>query len=93
MNTLTLFSFEGMEVTKTYLLKNIVSNDNIDIPENKISSDDSCGVPSVPIPNTVIKPTNAEGTWLETAWEIRKLLVLERKAFRCSLKTAQKKAK
>ncbi|MBP2664845.1 MAG: hypothetical protein H6Q71_2793, partial [Firmicutes bacterium] len=26
-------------------------------------------------PNTVVKPTNAEGTWLETAWEIRKLLV------------------
>ncbi|MBP2661467.1 MAG: hypothetical protein H6Q69_4499, partial [Firmicutes bacterium] len=31
--------------------------------------------PPVPIPNTVVKPTNAEGTWLETAWEIRKLLV------------------
>ena len=29
----------------------------------------------VPIPNTVVKPIYAEGTWLETAWEIRKLLV------------------
>ncbi|MDF2569362.1 MAG: hypothetical protein K0R55_966, partial [Sporomusa sp.] len=27
------------------------------------------------IPNTVVKPIYAEGTWLETAWEIRKLLV------------------
>ncbi|MBP2635680.1 MAG: hypothetical protein H6Q72_1587, partial [Firmicutes bacterium] len=35
-------------------------------------------VPPVPIPNTVVKPTNAEGTWLETAWEIRKLLVLKK---------------
>ncbi|MDF2570879.1 MAG: hypothetical protein K0R55_2483, partial [Sporomusa sp.] len=32
-------------------------------------------VPPVPIPNTVVKPIYAEGTWLETAWEIRKLLV------------------
>ena len=79
MNILTLFSFEGMQITKTYLLKYISNYDNISIPENKISSDDSCRAPPVPIPNTVVKPTNAEGTWLETAWEIRKLLVLERK--------------
>ncbi len=42
-----------------------------------LSSDDSCGAPPVPIPNTVVKPINAEGTWLETAWEIRKLLVVK----------------
>ena len=35
------------------------------------SGDDSCGVPPVPIPNTVVKPTYAESTWLETAWEDR----------------------
>ena len=64
-----------MRVTISYLLKYTSDYGNIDIPENKISSDDSCRVPPVPIPNTVVKPTNAEGTWLETAWEIRKLLV------------------
>ena len=32
-------------------------------------------VPPVPIPNTVVKHINAEGTWLETAWEIRELPV------------------
>ena len=35
-------------------------------------------VPPVPIPNTVVKHINAEGTWLETAWEIRELPVRER---------------
>ena len=55
MTTLTLFSFEGMRVTINYLLKNTSEYDNIDIPENKISSDDSCRAPPVPIPNTVVK--------------------------------------
>ena len=32
-------------------------------------------VPPVPIPNTVVKHIHAEGTWLETAWEDRELLV------------------
>ena len=77
--SLTLFSFEGMLVTRSYLLKYASDHANIDIPENNISSDDSCGAPPVPIPNTVVKPINAEGTWLETAWEIRKLLVQELK--------------
>ena len=31
--------------------------------------------PPVPIPNTVVKLINAESTWLETAWEDRKLLI------------------
>ena len=31
--------------------------------------------PPVPIPNTVVKHINAESTWLETAWEDRKLPV------------------
>ena len=35
------------------------------------SCDDSCEVPPVPIPNTVVKLTYAESTWLETAWEDR----------------------
>ena len=29
----------------------------------------------VPISNTVVKLINAESTWLETAWEDRKLLI------------------
>ena len=28
----------------------------------------------VPMPNTEVKLTNAESTWLEAAWEDRKLL-------------------
>ena len=35
------------------------------------SGDDSCGVPPVPISNTAVKPTYAESTWLEAAWEDR----------------------
>ena len=31
--------------------------------------------PPVPISNTVVKLINAESTWLETAWEDRKLLI------------------
>ena len=29
--------------------------------------------PPVPIPNTEVKLNSAEGTWLDTAWEIRSL--------------------
>ena len=71
---ITLFSFEGMRSCQKLLVEKASNAANVVIPE-KISSDDSCGAPPVPIPNTVVKPTNAEGTWLETAWEIRKLLV------------------
>ena len=40
-----------------------------------ISGDDGYVAPPVPIPNTVVKHINAESTWLETAWEDRKLPV------------------
>ena len=30
------------------------------------------------MPNTVVKLTNAESTWLEAAWEDRKLLINEK---------------
>ena len=46
--------------------------------ENCISGDDGYVVPPVPIPNTVVKHINAESTWLETAWEDRKLPVRAR---------------
>ena len=39
------------------------------------SGDDGYVDPPVPIPNTVVKHINAESTWLETAWEDRKLPV------------------
>ena len=38
-------------------------------------SGDSYEGPPVPISNTVVKLVNAESTWLETAWEDRKLLI------------------
>ena len=39
----------------------------------KVSGDDSWREPPVPIPNTEVKPPNADGTELGTAWESRKL--------------------
>ena len=50
---------------------------------NKISGDVGYVVPPVPIPNTVVKHSQADGTWLETTWESRRLLVrtLERVSF------------
>ena len=58
--SLFLFSFGGT-------FKNVF--------KNCISGDDGYVVPPVPIPNTVVKHINAESTWLETAWEDRKLPV------------------
>ena len=37
----------------------------------KISGDFSGGVTPVPIPNTVVKPSSADGTALATMWESR----------------------
>ena len=36
-----------------------------------IFGDDAGVDPPVPIPNTVVKHAEADGTWLETAWESR----------------------
>ncbi len=38
-------------------------------------SGDSYEDTPVPMPNTVVKLINAESTWLEAAWEDRKLLI------------------
>ena len=38
-------------------------------------SDDSLGDTPVPMPNTEVKLTNVESTWLEAAREDRKLLI------------------
>ena len=43
------------------------------LPRGKVSGDDSWRAPPVPIPNTEVKPPNADGTELGTAWESRKL--------------------
>ena len=48
---------------------NILESEILDVHLSSISGDDSCGVPPVPIPNTVVKLVHAEGTWLETARE------------------------
>ena len=48
---------------------------------NRISGDDGYVVPPVPIPNTVVKHINADGTWLATAWESRKLPVKKNDCF------------
>ena len=38
-----------------------------------VSGDNGWRAPPVPIPNTEVKPPNADGTRLGTAWESRKL--------------------
>ena len=40
--------------------------------------DDSKRDTPVPMPNTEVKPLNADGTWLVTTWESRKLPVTKR---------------
>ena len=48
---------------------------NVPLREGKhstISGDNSEGAPPVLIPNTEVKPFNAESTWLDTAREDRK---------------------
>ncbi len=39
--------------------------------EHKGFGGDGGGVTPVPIPNTEVKPTSADGTWVETPWESR----------------------
>ena len=44
-----------------------------EIKVHTFSGGDGKRVPPVPIPNTEVKPLSAEGTWLDTAREIRSL--------------------
>ena len=46
--------------------------------QNGSSGDDSKRDTPVPMPNTEVKPLNADGTWLVTTWESRKLPVTKR---------------
>ena len=39
--------------------------------KSQVSGGHSGGVTPVPIPNTEVKPTSADGTWEETPWESR----------------------
>ncbi len=41
---------------------------------------DSGGVPHVPIPNTTVKPSSADGTWTAGSWESRTLPSTEKRA-------------
>ena len=41
---------------------------------NKLVSADSAQVPPVPMPNTEVKLSSAENTWMETSWEDREVL-------------------
>ena len=40
---------------------------------SKTFGDDGGGVPHVPIPNTTVKPSSADGTWTAGSWESRTL--------------------
>lgn len=67
----------GPEVDTVSVLDKYAEDGNLgrakrdEVYRRSVSGGDSCGVPPVPIPNTVVKPTYAESTWLETAWEDR----------------------
>ena len=50
--------------------------------KTKEFSGDSCGDPPVPMPNTVVKPANAESTWMEASWEDREPLITKGKEHR-----------
>ena len=65
----------------------------------RISGDDTWMDPPVPIPNTVVKHSQADGTWLETTWESRMLPVRVKalrmqcfflSAYMCVIVTVQK---
>ena len=45
-------------------------------PEERLASADNAQDPPVPIPNTVVKLSSAENTWMETSWEDREVLAL-----------------
>jgi hypothetical protein len=42
-----------------------------DAPGSQVSGGHGGGVTPVPIPNTAVKPTCADGTWGEAPWESR----------------------
>ena len=57
---------------KSKILKKSVDKKNLhDIIEN-VGVDDA-GEPPVPIPNTEVKPSGAEDTFLETGWKNREM--------------------
>ena len=42
--------------------------------EKRLASADSAQDPPVPMPNTEVKLSSAENTWMETSWEDRVVL-------------------
>ena len=44
--------------------------------EKRLASADSAQEPPVPMPNTEVKLSSAENTWMETSWEDREVLAL-----------------
>ncbi len=63
-------------ISKTFVLamessKNSFENSCPEIQGPKDFGGDSGGVTPVPIPNTVVKPTSADGTWDESPRESR----------------------
>ena len=58
-----MFSFEGANLRK-----------RANRPEERLASAESAQDPPVPMPNTEVKLSSAENTWMETSREDRKVL-------------------
>ena len=62
--------FSGIKHLNSYLFSSDVSD--FEKHSCKITfGGDSGGVPHVPIPNTTVKPSSADGTWTAGSWESR----------------------
>ena len=66
----SIFSFEGTSLDRKARECSNVRKEKFDVGQAMVGVDDG-EVPPVPIPNTEVKLTCAEDSWLETACENR----------------------
>ena len=68
---LSLDSHECVEPKKTRRAYGFSDDFREAKAEKILFGGDSGGVPHVPIPNTTVKPSSADGTWTAGSWESR----------------------
>ena len=57
-----------------YLVLRVQPQEWLASQKEKLASADSAQDPPVPMPNTEVKLSSAENTWMETSWEDREVL-------------------